>query len=86
MSASQDAPADQIPEEVEKSLDSGRVWDRASIATMSVGGAALLTGVTLLILNSPRPVAPKDSSVASRTQFEPLVGPTDARLRVKLSF
>ena len=78
---------DQLPDDIKKSLSSSEVWDVASIATMSVGGAAVLTGVTLLILNSPRPVQPKEQGpVAYKPRFQPLFAPGHAELHMRMAF
>jgi hypothetical protein len=55
----------------------------SAITMMSIGGAALATGIVLAIVNRERPVLPKE---ASRVSIAPVFGPEMAGLTTVVSF
>ncbi len=76
-----------IPEDVAKLEGQAKAWDVASVVTISAGGVALATGITLMILNSPRPVRPLDrESPRGRMKVEPSLGPTGGGLDLSVIF
>jgi len=52
----QGCATDDLPASIRDDKQSGELLDATALVTMGVGGAGLLTGLTLLVLNSPRPV------------------------------
>ena len=62
-----------LPGDVADLHSQAQAWRGAAAATMAVGGAAIATGVTLMILNSPKPVRTRETA---RGPSLPSVAPT----------